>query len=102
MSEKLTKEQLAALERFKRTKDDPETFAGFFYGMLQQADPRLVEHMEQKAAIVMHAGYSIGAELARADLDPAKKAELERKFQQIAIKINSSIYKPDTKDDVEE
>lgn len=98
MSDELTKEQKEALARFKSQKDDPESIAGFFYGVLQQADPKFVEAMERKAAIAMHAGYTMGQELAKADLDPKRKDELRRRLRETAMKINSSINKSSSED----
>ena len=93
MSEELTEEQKKALERFKSQKEDPESLAGFFYNMLKQADPKFAEVMERKAAIVMHAGYTMGEELAKADLDPKQRDEVRRRLRETAMKINSSINK---------
>ena len=101
MSEELTKEQKEALARFKSQKDDPESIAGFVYNVLQQADPKFVEMMERKAAIVMHAGYTMGQELAKADLDPKQRDDVRRRLRETAMKINSSINKAST-DDTEE
>ena len=89
----LTEEQKKALERFKSQKEDPESLAGFFYNMLKQADPKFAEVMERKAAIVMHAGYTMGEELAKADLDPKQRDEVRRRLRETAMKINSSINK---------
>ena len=98
MSDELTKEQQEALERFKSQKDNPESIAGFFYNMLQQADSKFVESMERKAAIIMHAGHKMGQELAKADMDPAQRNELRRRLRETAMKINSSINKEQSGD----
>ena len=100
MDNELTEEQKAALERFKRTKDNPETLAGFFYGLLGEADPRFTEYMERQAAIVMHAGHKLGSELKSANIDPDKRADLTKKLREIATKINSSVYEPDVDDKI--
>ncbi len=91
MNDELTDAQKEALERFRSRKDDPESIAGFFYTILQQADPRLVESMEHKAAIIMHAGHVMGTELAKADLDPKRRDEVRRRLRETAMQINTSI-----------
>lgn len=93
MSDELTDAQKEALEQFRSQKDDPESIAGFFYSMLQQADSRFVEMMEHKAAIIMHAGHTMGQELAKADADPEQRAEVRRRLRETAMKINTSINK---------
>jgi hypothetical protein len=98
----LTQEQKEALERFKQTKDNPETIAGFFYKLLEGADPIFKEFMEEKAAVMMHAGYKIGEELAASENDPKKKAEVAKKLQALASKINSSVQKNTKKENREE
>ena len=90
-TKELTQEQKDALERFKRTKDDPETIAGLFYGLLSDADPRLVEVMEHKAAVLMNAGYKMGQEMTSADADPKKKEMFENKLKQLAATLNASV-----------
>jgi len=88
----LTEEQKQALETFKKTKDDPDTFAGFFYSVLKDANPVFREHMERQAAVLLHAGNKIGQEIAGSEKDPKKRAEMRKKLQQMALKIRSSVY----------
>ena len=102
MNDELTQAQKDALERFKETKDDPNTFSGFFYRLLASADPNVKELMEKKAAILMHAGYEIGREMSEAEDDPVKRAAYANKLQQLAIKINSSVKSKKTNDAPEE
>ncbi len=100
--DELTQDQKDALERFKTTKDDPETIAGFFYRLLEQADPRLKEVMDHKAAVLMNAGYKLGEEIAEAEKDPAKKEKMVRNMRKVANSINSSVRAKASKDKVEE
>tara|TARA_B100000131_G_scaffold110724_1_gene107698 strand:- start:6915 stop:7238 length:324 start_codon:yes stop_codon:yes gene_type:complete len=89
--DELTKEQKEALERFKSTKDDPETLAGLFYKILEQADPLFKDAMERKAAVLMNAGYAIGKEMAAAEDDPEKKKEMEFRLRKTASNIHSKV-----------
>jgi len=98
----LTEEQKQALERFKRTKDDTSTLAGFFYSILGDASPAFKEQMENQAATLLDAGSRIGQELVNAEKDPKKLAEMQRQMQQLATKIRSSVRPPPKKEDEEE
>lgn len=89
----LTQAQKEALERFKKTKDDPDTIAGMFYGLLKEADPLVIDAMERKAAVLMHAGYEVGRQISEAEKDPKKKVEMAQKLQTVAAKINSTVQK---------
>ena len=90
--DKLTADQQDALDEFRKEKDNPESVSAFFYGMLKGADPHLIEFMERKAGIMIHGGRMIGRELASAERDPKKKAEIQRKMQDLASKLNSTAY----------
>jgi hypothetical protein len=100
--DKLTEEQQKALDRFRKKKDDPNSLAIFFYNMMRGADPRFIELMEKKAGILLHAGHIMGKELAAAERDSKKKAEMHKKLQNLAVKINSSVYeKPEKAEEPE-
>jgi len=93
MSDKLTEEQKEALERFRSQKDDPNSISSFIYGILKGADPRFVDMIEHQAAVALHAGYTAGRELAKADMDPKRSGEIRRRLRETATRINATINK---------
>jgi len=99
MSDKLSEEQKAMLEKFRSQKDEQGTISSLVYALLKEADPRLVEHVEHHAAVVLHAGQKMGQELARADMDPARREDLRRRMRETAMKINTSIVKDKDKEE---
>ena len=92
----LSKEQLEALERFRSEKDKEGSISNAFFGLLAQADAGLVKVFEDRAAVMLHAGETIGKEFARADLDPAEKARFKRQLETIVTKMNSQFNKTTT------
>ena len=88
ITEYMTQEE--ALDKLKSQKNDPISSGGFFYNMLKDAGPEVVEHMEKKAAEMISAGHNIGRAFAQANDDPEKKAKMIAELQRIAIKISKS------------
>ena len=88
ITEYMTHEE--ALDMLKSQKNDPISSGGFFYNMLKDAGPEVVEHMEKKASELISAGHNIGRAFSQANNDPEKKAMVMAELQRIAIKISKS------------
>jgi len=81
----------AALDQLRSEKKDPSSTGGFFYALLKESSPEVVDHMEKKAADLIAAGHNIGRSFAAANDDPEKKEIFMTELQKIAIKISKSM-----------
>ena len=97
MTDKLSKEQKEAIENFRKEKDNPNSMASFFYGVLKGASPLLVNHMEAQAGTFLAGAQKMNQIMAELEKDSKKKKEFKDNMERLALKINSTVYNVEKK-----
>ena len=80
-----------AIEMLRKEKGDKTTMGGFLYGILENAPPEMVEHIETQAGHLVAVGHNIGRAFATAEGNPRLKREMITRMQQLAVKLNSEV-----------
>ena len=83
-----------ALKKFQDQKSDKSTIAALFYGLLAEAPPSVVQHMESQAGQILAVGHNIGRSFAEAEKSPETKQEFIRELQKIAVRMRSEVNMP--------
>ena len=79
------------VDSLRQEKNQPNSLGSLFYALMRDADPAIVEKMEEQFGTVIAAGKNIGAEFARNEKDPAKKEAFKKKLFEIATKQAESL-----------
>ena len=95
---KLTQDQIDAYEEFAKKRHDKTHPASIFFGLLENADPRIQLMMARQAAVLLDAGSKMGKEIFESEKDPEKREMILQKLQQTAVRMQSSVNKPPPKD----
>ena len=76
-----------AVEKLRSEKNDPTSTGGFFYKMLLEAPPEVVEAMEKQAASLVAAGHNIGRAFATANKNPELKSKFMTELKKMSLKM---------------
>lgn len=79
------------VDSLRQEKNQPKSLGSLFYALLGNADPAVLEKMEEHFGAVIAAGKNIGAEIARNENDPVKREAFKKKLFEIATKQAESL-----------
>tara|TARA_R110000824_G_C14853710_1_gene640392 strand:- start:104 stop:382 length:279 start_codon:yes stop_codon:yes gene_type:complete len=79
-----------AVEKLRSEKNDPTSTGGFFYKMLLEASPEVIEAMEKQAASLVAAGHNIGRAFDTANKDPELRSKFITELKKMSIKMGKN------------